>query len=115
MLFPNDDGQLQCETKDCDFKTTDLFEFLDHCGIEFTWDVRVTPKYSFDLFQFLQTLSSIVDAGDLDQAYDVIQDVGFLFTNASSGDLDDFIDECIVAEETESGISNIERMLRENG
>jgi hypothetical protein len=115
MLFPDKDGFVFCETHDCDFKSTDLFEFLDHVGVGFTWDVRVTPKYSFDLFRFFETLSDMVNHGDLDEAYQVIQDTAFLFVNASSDELDDFIEESIVAEETEYGIKNIERMLRENG
>ena len=115
MLFPDKDGLVSCETKDCDFSTTDLFDFLDHVGVEFTWDVRVTPKYSFDLFKFLQVLSDMVDHGDLEEAYQVVQDTAFLFVNASSDELDDFIEESVVAEEADMGIRNIERMLRENG
>lgn len=115
MLFPDKDGLISCETKDCDFNTTDLFDFLDHVGVEFTWDVRVTPKYSFDLFKFLQVLSDMIDHGDLEEAYQVVQDTGFLFVNASSDELDDFIEESVVAEEADMGIRNIERMLRENG
>jgi hypothetical protein len=115
MLFPDKDGLVNCETADCDFSTTDLFDFLDHVGVEFTWDVRVTPKYSFDLFKFLQVLSDMIDHGDLEEAYQVVQDTGFLFVNASSDELDDFIEESVVAEEADMGIRNIERMLRENG
>ena len=115
MLFPDKDGLVNCETAGCDFSTVDLFDFLDHVGVEFTWDVRVTPKYSFDLFKFLQVLSDMVDHGDLEEAYQVIQDTGFLFVNASSDELDDFIEESVVAEEADMGIRNIERMLRENG
>lgn len=114
MLFPNNDGQYLCETENCTFKTIDLFEFLDHVGVEFTWDVRVTPRYRFDLFNFLQAISYMVDKGDLDQAYDVIQDTACLFINASSDELDEYIEESIVADEAHDGIKNIERMLREN-
>jgi hypothetical protein len=115
MLFPNKDGLVKCETQDCDYETTDIFDFLDHVGVEFTWDVKVTPKYSFDLFKFFQVVSDAVNHGDLEEAYELIQDTAFLFVNASSDELDDFIEESIVAEEADMGISNIERMLRENG
>jgi len=114
MLFPDKNGMVHCETKDCDFSTADLFDFLDHVGVEFTWDVRVTPKHSFDLFKFLQVLSDIIDHGEIEEAYQVIQDTGFLFVNASSDELEDYIEESIVAEEASDGIRNIERMLREN-
>jgi protein associated with RNAse G/E len=108
MLFPSPDGSLSCETTACEYKTTDLFEFLDHCGVEFTWDVKVTPKHSFDLFHFLELLSD-------EESYQLVQDVSFLFVNAASDELDDFIEESIVAVEANDGIKNIERMLRENG
>ena len=115
MLFPDKDGLVSCETTDCDYQTTDLFDFLDHVGVEFTWDVRVTPKHSFDLFKFLQVISDAVNHGDLEDAYQIVQDTAFLFVNASSDELDDFIEESIVADEADMGIRNIERMLRENG
>ena len=115
MLFPNEDGLVSCETTDCDYQSTDLFDFLDHVGVEFTWDVKVTPKHSFDLFKFLQVLSDTINHGELEEAYQLVQDTGFLFVNASSNELDDFIEESIVAEEASDGIKNIERMLRENG
>lgn len=115
MLFPDKDGLVHCQTEDCDFSTTDLFDFLDHVGIEFTWNVKVTPKHSFDLFGFLQVVSDAANHGDLEDVYQVVQDTAFLFVNASSDELDDFIEESIVAEEADVGIKNIERMLKENG
>jgi hypothetical protein len=115
MLFPDKDGLVYCSTEDCDYSATDLFDFLDHVGVEFTWDVKVTPRHSFDLFAFLQVISDAVNHGDLEDAYQIIQDTGFLFVNASSDELDDYIEESIVAEEADMGIKNIERMLRENG
>lgn len=115
MLFPDKDGLISCETADCDFDTTDLFDFLEHVGIEYTWDVKVTKKHSFDLFQFLQFLSDTINHGDLEEAYQIVQDAAFLFVNASSNQLDNFIEESIVSEEASEGIRNIERMLRENG
>ena len=114
MLFPDKEHMVHCETTDCNFKSADLFEFLDHVGVEFTWDVRVTPKHSFDLFKFLQVLSDMVNNNEVDAAYQIIQDTGYLFVNASSDELDDFIEESIVVEEASDGIKNIERMLREN-
>jgi len=115
MLFPDKDGLVHCETPECDYEATDIFDFLDHVGVEFTWDVKVTPKHSFDLFKFLQVVSDAVNHGDLEDAYQMLQDTAFLFVNASSDELDDYIEEAIVADEADMGIKNIERMLRENG
>ena len=114
MLFPNKEGQYFCETEDCDFKTVDLFDFLDHVQVEFTWDVRVTPRYCFDLFKFFRAVSQIIDEGNLDELYDVIQDTACLFVNASSDELDDYIQEVIITDEADTGIKNLERMLKEN-
>jgi hypothetical protein len=52
----------------------------------------------------------------LEDAYQIVQDTAFLFVNASSDELDDFIEESIVADEADmQELDNIERMLRENG
>lgn len=114
MLVPNKDGLYCCETEDCDFKTVNIFDLLDHVQVEFTWDVRVTPKYCFDLFKFFYSLSEMIDRGSLDELYDVIQDTACLFVNASSDELDDFIEEVIITDEADAGIKNLERMLKEN-
>jgi hypothetical protein len=115
MLIPNSKGIFTCETKDCTFTTPDLFDLLDHVGVEFTWDVKVTPKHSFDLFAFLCAMSDVINEGSLDEAYDMLQSAACLFVNVSSDELEGYIEESIVAEEAHEGIKNIERMLRENG
>lgn len=114
MLMPDDNGRFQCES-DCDFETTDVFDLLDHCGITFSWGIKVSKGYTFDLFGFLESLNASVDAGHLEDAYEIIQSAALLMCNASENQLDELIDEVMVKSETEELIVNLERMLKENG
>ena len=112
MLVPVD-GHFSCKD-DCDFTTCDVFEFLDHCGVEFGWSVHLNERYSFDLFTFLQILNNLVNKGDLDGIYDHVQSATTLMVNASDDDLEDYIEEAVVASEMADIISGVERLLKEN-
>jgi hypothetical protein len=114
MLLPNDDGLLECQS-DCEFKTSDIFELIEHTGTEFEWSVKVSSNYSIKLYNFLRNLNSVLNAGDLDEAYDMVQDMSLLLSNASAGDFEDFVDECYVRMNFDEGLNDIERMLQENG
>lgn len=113
MLIPVD-GHFNCSEPKCDFATCDLFEFMDHCGVEYTWNVRLNKRYSFDLFQFLDVLNNLVNVGDLDAMYDHVQSATLLLINASGDELSEFIEEMIVQEEMEYVMDGIERILKEN-
>ena len=54
MLMPDEDGVFGCE--DCGYRTPDVFDLLEHCETDFFWSVKLSRRYSFDLFQFLQAL-----------------------------------------------------------
>ena len=112
MLIPVD-GHFSCKD-DCDFTTCNVFEFLDHCGVEFGWDVRLNERYSFDLFTFLQILNVLVDKGDLDAIFDHVQSATTLMINASDDDLEDYIEEAVVASEMKDIINGAERLLKEH-
>lgn len=114
MLLPDDNGFYRCQQEDCDFKSTNIFDFFEHVGTEFSWDIRVTSRYSFDLFKFLGAMSYMLDRGNLDDAYDSIQDTACLFVNACSDELENFLEETLVVGEAREGIENLERMLKEN-
>ena len=113
MLLP-EDNHFICESKDCEFKTCDIYEFLDHCGIEYVWGVKLSRKYTLDLFMFLQVLNQLIDAGDLDTAYDHVQSISLLLVNSSGEDLDNFIEESIVQSEMDDVMFGLEKMLKEN-
>jgi hypothetical protein len=113
MLLPVN-GHFSCQDN-CDFTTCNVFEFLDHCGVEFGWEVKLNKRYSFDLFTFLQILSQLVDEGDLDGIFDHVQSATTLMINASDDDLEEYIEEAVVASELKDIINGAERLLKDNG
>ncbi len=114
MLMPVD-GQFDCSEDKCDFSTCDLYEFMEHCGVEYEWGVRLNKRYTFDLFQFLEILNDLTNMGDLDAMYDHIQSATLLMINASGDELEDFIEESVVQSEMSEVMDGIERLLKENG
>lgn len=115
MLMPDENGLFKCEESDCDFRTVDIFELLDHCGIMFSWGVKVSKGYTFDLFGFLEALSDNINVGNLEDAYEIVQSAALLMCNASEGQLDELIEEVVIKNDTENLIVSLERMLKENG
>lgn len=113
MLVPVD-GHFECSESNCDFITCDLFEFMEHCGVEYEWGVRLNKRYTFDLFMFLSILNEITNKGDLDAIYDHIQSATLLMINASGDELSDFIEETVVQSEMTDVLDGIERLLKEN-
>jgi hypothetical protein len=113
MLLPVD-GHFNCEDDNCGYTTCNVFEFLDHCGVEFGWEVKLNKRYSFDLFTFLQILSQLTDDGDLDGIFDHVQSATTLMVNASDNDLEDYIEEAVVASELKDIINGAERLLKDN-
>lgn len=113
MLLP-EDNHFNCESKDCKFTTCDIYDFLDHCGVEYVWGVKLSRKYSLDLFMFLQILNDYLNEGDLDSAYDHVQSISLLLVNSSGDDLDNFIEESIVQSGMDDMMSGLEMMLKEN-
>ena len=113
MLIPID-GEFKCSEPDCDFATCDLFDFMSHCGVEYSWNVRLNKRYSFDLYMFLDVLNELANVGELDGIYDHIQSATLLLINASGDELEDFIEESVVQSEMSEVMDGIERLLREN-
>ena len=110
MLIQNSKGQFVCEAEN--FKTTDVFDYLNHADIEFTWGVRLSEKTSLDMFTFLTLMNDAVLTGDLDEAYDMIQSAALLLVNASSEEADDYIEEAIVRANSKDMIRSMEEMLK---
>jgi hypothetical protein len=66
------------------------------------------------MFAFLQSINEMTNAGDLDAIYDHIQNATLLLVNSSDGEIEEFIEEAIVAEEMDGVMSEIEKFLKEN-
>jgi len=94
MIMPDENGLYYCE--DDDFKTQDTFSFLDHCELDYEWNLKVNPRYSVNLFKFLSQMWQLAIHDDLDAIEDNIQSMALLLTNASTDNFDAFLDECNV-------------------
>jgi hypothetical protein len=110
MLIQNNKGQFVCEGDN--FKTTDVFEYLDHAGVEFTWGVKLSDKTSLDMFTFLSMMNDAILIGELDEAYDMIQSAALLLINASSKEADDYVEEAVVRATSNDMIRSMEEMLK---
>ncbi len=84
------------------------------CGVEFSWGVKLSKRYSFDLFTFLQQLNDLIDVGDADAVYDHVQNATLMMVNASDDELEPFIEEMVVAAEMDDVLEGVEKLLKEN-
>jgi hypothetical protein len=57
----------------------------------------------------------MVDDGDLDGLFDHVQSATTLMINASDDDLEEYIEEAVVASELKDIINGAERLLKDNG
>lgn len=112
MLFPDDEGMFECDNGQCSYFTDDLFDMIAHHGVEYEWNVRLSPSHSFDLFKFLLSIDESLE--DPEELHQLVQSALMLFLNASRDELDDFIIESTIVTESDSMISSIERMLNSN-
>ena len=113
-LIPSQEG-FSC--KDCEFKTKDIFLFLEHCDICFAWDVRLSNRYSIDLFAILEELNAQLTHNCTDAAIDIIQSVTLALVNSSEGEktFHKFLNEAMTIESTVDMLQGIEEMLKNNG
>jgi hypothetical protein len=111
MLMPNHKGKFACQ-KD-DFETDDLFAYMDHFGVEYDWMIKLSPRYNFNLFQFLSEATELILDEKYDELWEVVQSATLLFVNASGEDFEEFIEEAEVITGTESMIEQLERFLND--
>jgi hypothetical protein len=113
MLMPDEYGLFTCD--DCPYKTPDLFELLEHCETEFFWSIKLSRRYSFDLFQFLQAINELINDGEVERLKGLSQAVALAFVNSSEGNnvFNKFINENIVRSNIDSVIQNLEEMLKD--
>lgn len=114
MLVPDKNGILKC-ADDCGFSSSDVFEFLQHCNIDFEWGVRLNKRFSFDLFTFLNLINDLTNRGDLDAIWDAVQSATLMMVNVSDGDLEEFVEEIVVAGEMDDMMSDLEKLLKKDG
>lgn len=113
MLMP-ENGRFYCADSECDFTTCDLFEFLDHSGVGYTWTIHLDEHYTFNFFQFLKTLSNLSDNKDFDGINEHVQSATLMMVNATGDDFPEFMEEAIVQTEMEGILKDVEGILKEN-
>jgi hypothetical protein len=112
VLFPEENGTFICK-KD-DFATDNLFEYMEHFGIEYDWMVRLNHRFTLNLFSFLSEMAKLIDEGQINEAWDHLQSVTLLLINASGEDFDEFIEEAQVIAGSAEMVDQIERYLDDN-
>jgi hypothetical protein len=115
MLLPSEDGYFHCEGCE-DFRTSDIFEFMEHHGIEYSWNVMLSKKYSFNLFSFLSTINFYLDEGLLEEAYDHVQSTTLLFLNSTAGqeEFESFLEEAEVIANMDNVMNQVEEILKDS-
>lgn len=108
-ILPDGEGAYVCE---CEQKFYNIFEFLAHNGVKYEWGVRISPKWSFDMFEFMESLDKALGIGDQDALYEIIQSAALTMVNSSEGKFMEFMEEATVAGEMESIYEGIEKLLK---
>ena len=111
MLFPEENGTFICK-KD-DFATDNLFEYMEHFGIEYDWMVKLNPRINFNLFTFLSEMAYLLDSGKINEAWEHVQSATLLLVNAGSDDFDEFIEEAQVIASMDTLMSQVEGILKD--
>lgn len=111
VLIPSDKG---FECGDCDFITKDVFLFLEHCDISFTWGLRLSNRYSLDMFSALQEINLLLQNDHTDCALRLIQSISLALVNASEGEqsFHKFVNEAVTKEVALDMVESIEEMLK---
>jgi hypothetical protein len=114
VLIPSEEG-FSCA--DCDFKTEDIFMFLEHCDVCFSWNLRLSNRYSIDLYSILEEINELLMQKEIDAATDIVQSVTLALVNSSEGEktFHRFLSEAMTVESTVDMIHGIEEMLKQDG
>ena len=114
LLIPSEQG-FKCE--DCDFKTEDIFLFLEHCDICFSWNLRLSNRYSIDLYSILEQINEVLSQGQIAPAMEIVQSVTLALVNSSEGEktFHKFLNEAMTVESTVDMLQGIEEMLKQDG
>lgn len=111
MLMPDENGFYGCEHDD--YKTDNIFAYMQHAGLEFDWMVRLSGKYSFNMFTFLAQIAWHMTREEYDEVWHSIQGVALLFTNSSGDDFNEFLKETEVVSGTDEMFHQLEQFLKE--
>lgn len=108
-IMPDEQGFYVCE---CGEEYTNVFDFLDHNSVTYEWGVRITKKWSFDMFEFMRNIDQALRDGDPKEIYEAVQSAALTMLNASEGKFMEFMEEATVAGEMEDIYAGVEKLLR---
>lgn len=112
MLLPSDDGYFGCEYDD--FKTSNLFEYMEHHKLSFDWMVRLSPSYSLNLFTFLEEMCFFMEDENYDEVWNHVQSVVLLLINSCGDDFEKFVQEAELVSGTKDMFDQLDKFLRNN-
>lgn len=110
-LIPQPDG-FQCEH--CDYKTDNIFDLLAHNDVYYGWSIKISPRYSLDLFTLFEEISDKIRAGKPNDAENLVQSATLAMVNASEGNdnIEKFIHEAVTMITADEMVDGIEEMLK---
>jgi len=110
-LMPSENG-FKCDH--CDFVTDDIFEFLHHNDEYYGWSIKISPRYSLDLFSLFSEISANIREGDPDQADRLVQSATLAMVNASEGNdnIEKFIHEAMISITADELANGVEELLK---
>lgn len=111
VFIPKPDGTIECDKK-CGFKTKDVFEWIDHANIEYSWGIRLDRRFTFDMFDFLYILNELLISGQYDEAKKHTQTAAILLINASNENLDKYVEESLVRQEMPILMAEVNEFLQ---
>ena len=115
MIFmPKSDGTIPC-AKQCGFETKDVFKWIEHSNLEYSWSIRLDKRFSFDMYEFLYILNDLLQHDETDEAIKHVQQATVLLINAANDEIKGFIEESIVRQEMPSMMSEITDILKKEG
>ena len=111
MIFPDERGLYHCEFDD--YKTDNIFAYMQHADIDFDWMIKLDKRYSFNMFTFLNQLTWQFLNKEYEEAWHSVQGVSLLFVNSTGDDFEDFLEEAEVISGMENMFDDIEKFLKE--
>lgn len=94
----------------CGDEFDDIFDYLTHDGDEPQWMLRLSSRYSMNMFELFKQLNQLADD---QESHDIIQAVALAFHASSMGELDEITTESIIQNEISELDEDLIRLLKE--
>lgn len=109
----NDEYEYECNNEECRYQTDDIFDYIDHMGIDIRWVMRISPSYTMEFYAFLKELNRVLMCNDAEEGYFMVQAVTYMLFNASTNpDFEEKMNENYIKANTTDIILGLEKMLK---